>query len=258
MVFRELWGAPDFLTPEDRSSLDIEPFDEWEEFAVFGCHYFLLVADNSSVSCNSQALDKYQANVETNGVATEITSLQATLTFCESPKDKGLRRFGSAFAFRDSSSTTHAIGVFGGMGASSRTATCDSYVPSTARDINIGTGEWPSSPSARMCHTMTDMGDLGALLIGGRTGPDNSLADCFIYHKWLNIWERVQDLPKGQYRHSAVYLGHGRVLVCPGKHNSRDISSDYLVWSRKLGWKVCKQSKYFYLLLAIRLYKEPI
>jgi tRNA wybutosine-synthesizing protein 4 len=41
-----------------------------------------------------------------------------------------------------------------------------------------------SFPSSRMCHTITDIGDEGALLVGGRTSPDNALADCWIFHKW--------------------------------------------------------------------------
>lgn len=42
----ELWSDPTFLSAEQRRALDrVEPFDEWEEFALFGSHYFLLVAE---------------------------------------------------------------------------------------------------------------------------------------------------------------------------------------------------------------------
>src|ERR1700743_2248319 len=42
----ELWAEPTFLSPEQRRVLEaIEPFDEWEEFALFASHYFLLLAE---------------------------------------------------------------------------------------------------------------------------------------------------------------------------------------------------------------------
>src|SRR5271156_5877915 len=41
----ELWSDPDFLSPSQRLALDkVEPFDEWEELALFASHYFLLTA----------------------------------------------------------------------------------------------------------------------------------------------------------------------------------------------------------------------
>jgi len=94
-------------------------------------------------------------------------------------------------------------------------------------------------PSSRMCHTITDVGDSGALLVGGRASPDNALADCWFYHKWLHAWERVDDLPWPLYRHRAVPLGRGCVLISTGRVDSRHISQEYLVWSRRLGWVEC-------------------
>lgn len=88
-------------------------------------------------------------------------------------------------------------------------------------------------------HTVTEMEENGALVVGGRTSPDNALADCWIWHKWVGIWEHIDPLPQARYRHSAVYLGQGCVLVSPGKNNSRDIGGDFYVWSRQFGWKVC-------------------
>jgi hypothetical protein len=42
-----------------------------------------------------------------------------------------------------------------------------------------------------------------------------------------------------KYRHRAVPLGHGCVLVSTGRVDSRHISQGYLVWSRRLGWVQC-------------------
>ncbi|KAK3109236.1 tRNA methyltransferase ppm2, partial [Teratosphaeriaceae sp. CCFEE 6253] len=45
----ELWSDPTFLTAEQRRSLDkVEAFDEWEEFALFASHYFLLLAERKA------------------------------------------------------------------------------------------------------------------------------------------------------------------------------------------------------------------
>jgi hypothetical protein len=90
-----------------------------------------------------------------------------------------------------------------------------------------------------MCHTITDVDDSGALLVGGRASPDNALADCWFYHKWLHAWERVDDLPWPLYRHRAVPLGRGCVLISTGRVDSSHISQEYLVWSRWLGWVEC-------------------
>jgi tRNA wybutosine-synthesizing protein 4 len=44
----ELWSDDTFTPPDLRKQVDaIEPFDEWEEFALYGGHYFLLVASNA-------------------------------------------------------------------------------------------------------------------------------------------------------------------------------------------------------------------
>jgi tRNA wybutosine-synthesizing protein 4 len=46
----DLWSDDAFTPPSLRRKLDtIEPFDEWEEFALFGGHYFLLVASNTGL-----------------------------------------------------------------------------------------------------------------------------------------------------------------------------------------------------------------
>ena len=236
---RELWSAPDFLTQEERVSLDIEPFDEWEEFALFGCHYFLLVAENSMTSLSTPKIPCSATEVRTS----TPEPLQVSLKYSENPKAQGLRRFGAAFPFRDSNSTADGVGNFGGMGTTSRIATCDIFSAKQPTGSQLSGNNSLNSPSARMCHTMTDLGESGVLLVGGRTGPANAFSDCWLYQKWLGTWERVDDLPRPLYRHSAVYLGQGCVLVSPGRHNSQDIGADFFVWSHRFGWRTCSQGQ---------------
>lgn len=224
----ELWSSPDFLSPEDRSALDnIEPFDEWEEFALFGSHYILLTADNKLGLPQTRA---------TESSFRKSHSLYSETLYSENPSTHGCRRFAAGLPIRSPAGDT--IGNFGGMGLNSRLASCDVY--STNETSNQLLDLFASSaPSSRMCHTITDLGDAGAFLVGGRTSPDNALADCWIYHKWPRVWERVEDLPQPRYRHSAVSLGNNSVLVSPGRGDSRNIEGTFLIWNRQFGWRKC-------------------
>jgi tRNA wybutosine-synthesizing protein 4 len=50
----QAWADEEFLTSSDRQKLDeIEPFDEWEEFALFAGHYCLIHARTSSSGSSS-------------------------------------------------------------------------------------------------------------------------------------------------------------------------------------------------------------
>ena len=232
----QLWSSPDFLSPNDRKALDtVEPFDEWEEFALFGCHYVLLVADNM------QHLSQFNAvqSLSSGSRCSQDDSMPSDVEYLENPKSRGLRRFAAALSIRVPGCLGDGIGNFAGMGASSRMASYDVYTSSQAEHQSKTTHQSGSAPSSRMCHTITDMGDLGSLLVGGRTSPDSALADCWVFHKFLNVWERVDDLPTLRYRHSALHLGQGRVLVSPGRHSSRELDSDFLVWTRQFGWSIC-------------------
>jgi tRNA wybutosine-synthesizing protein 4 len=226
----ELWSSPDFLSSADRTALDvIEPFDEWEEFALFACHYTLVTADNKSAFTQSRAPEASSA---------VNLSSQADILYSENPNGHGCRRFAAGLPIRSPAGTGHRVGNFAGMGLNSRLASCDVY--STNETANQPFDFFASSaPSSRVCHTITDLGDAGALLVGGRTSPENALADCWVYHKWPRVWERVEDLPQPRYRHGAVHLGNGTVLISPGRRDSQNIDSTFLIWNRKIGWKKC-------------------
>lgn len=239
----ELWNDSAFISPEERISLDVlEPFDEWEEFALFGCHYFLLVADNSATSPGCETGEDPTLSSHTSTTWQGMTrSLEAEIRFSEYPKAQGYRRFAAALPLKGEKSVQDRVGNFAGMGLNTRINSYDVYGNEQSNDLLFNSHGTLVVPSSRMCHTITDIGDAGALLVGGRTSPDNALADCWIYHKWVDTWERVDDLPQPRYRHGAVNLGSGHVLISPGKKNSRDIDNDFYVWSRALGWTKCLQ-----------------
>ena len=225
-----LWSAPGFITSEERVQLDIEPFDEWEEFAVFGSHYFLLTADNSKGTGSDKVPNVLNLKSDS---CPAFAPLQAELNFSENPKGQGLRRFGASLPVSISKRTVDGVGNFAGMGTMTRVNSCDLY------SKKEGLFQLNSSPSARMCHTITDLGDAGAILVGGRTSPDNAVQDCWLYHKFQNLWERIDDIPQPRYRHSTVAVGNGGILVSSGRGNSQTIANHFLLWSRSLGWRLC-------------------
>ncbi|TVY41335.1 tRNA wybutosine-synthesizing protein [Lachnellula subtilissima] len=228
----ELWGSPDFLSSRDRMALDaVENFDEYEELALFGCHYVLLVADN----IKSAAIEHLSRTEIKLGAP--LSSIQMEIQYSESPKGCGYRRFAAGLPLK-SNRTSVKIGNLGGAGSETRSDSCDIYADNLQVDPH--TEAWKSQfcPSKRQCHTITDLGDTGSLLCGGRTSPDNALKDCWLYHKWVDQWERVDDLPLPLYRHQAVNVGHG-VLISTGRVSSRAISSGYHLWSRLFGWMEC-------------------
>ncbi|RDL37360.1 Uncharacterized protein BP5553_04793 [Venustampulla echinocandica] len=237
----ELWASPEFLSSADRKALDaIEPFDEWEEFALFGCHYILLVADNLVPSSNLLGIcGKLRTG---DPPATTTLSSSIVVAYSDNPQGHGCRRFAAGLPLKGSKRAQTRVGNFAGMGLKSRIDSYDVY--DRADDQGAGLQYEPDRssihPSSRMCHTITDLGDAGALLVGGRTSPDNGLVDCWLYHKWVDTWERVDDAPHPLYRHQAVDLGCGYALISTGRINSRTMSHEYLVWSRHFGWVQCQ------------------
>jgi tRNA wybutosine-synthesizing protein 4 len=181
----ELWSSDLFASLSERKELDkIEPFDEWEEFALFGCHYFLLVADTVSVS--SQTLGPKSRTRRDQSTFLEYSEgvLQFQLSYEESPRAQGFNRFAAAMQISRQKSSQDAIAVFGGMGSTTRVNSLDVYTTDKEPSFPFRLDEASNVPSSRMCHTITDIGDEGALLVGGRTSPDNALADCWVFHKW--------------------------------------------------------------------------
>ena len=227
----DLWAASDFLTSDERVSLDaVEPFDEWEEFALFGCHYILLVADNIAGRLRRRIRD-----LSASSSLSELRIVRAHVIYSENKNSGGNRKFASALPIRSPKGTHDRIGNFAGMGMKSRLASYDIYSTNEILDVTFDFSG-SSSPSSRMCHTITDLGDAGALLVGGRNSPDHALADSWMYYKWLKTWERIDDLPEARYRHTCVRLSDGSVLISPGRRDSRNIGQDFFLWNRQSGW----------------------
>ncbi len=236
----ELWSDPDFLNSEQRHALDkIEPFDEWEEFALFASHYFLLVA----VKIPEGLTDSSQGYIpKPDAVADQSFSslakhfggetISVKLGLEVLPKGHGQRRFGAAYQI-----CPGVFGHHGGLGKQHRLESSDIY--KLERYINTDEPLPPPSIEARMCHTMTNFRDTDCLLVGGRTSPDRALADCWLRH--AGAWERVEDIPVPLYRHCATLVelsdSDEGVLVYGGKSDTGKLSGDWILWRGRDEWE---------------------
>lgn len=220
----ELWSDDKFVGSSLRRSLDaVEPFDEWEEFALFASHYFLLRASTKQRNTN-------HSPGETSAAQTSPSSIFKLLP--NSSAGSGQRRFGALIPDDGS-----CVGHHSGLGRQTRLATTDLYTHSK----ETSSPRLPFPPrdiSARMCHTATGLNNGECLVVGGRMSPAKSLADCWL--RQGGKWRQVQPLPTGRFRHSAVkvILGHDHALVYGGKAGDGTVLGDWLLWSSNgNGWK---------------------
>lgn len=247
----ELWSEPTFLAAEQRRSLDaVEPFDEWEEFALFASHYFLLVAERKADQ--DYTFKPQRASVATNRLSVMPGSFadpgaspmpelepEQKLYAKEFPGNQVPRRFGALIPPSLRGQDGDAIGLHGGLGTQERLGDCDTYSWfETAQSIG-----GPPLRQGLMCHTITRLGGTNnCMLVGGRTSPDRALADC-----WLRSdgeWSKVHDLPEGRYRHCAVALrlpteprpAH-TVMIYGGKSSDGHVLDEWLLWTGDSGWQ---------------------
>ncbi|KAM3424194.1 hypothetical protein BST61_g11265 [Cercospora zeina] len=255
----ELWSDPTFLSAEERRQLDrVEPFDEWEEFALFGSHYFLLFAEkesNRDYSNNSYRTSRasiFAGSTRGGSLASSPasgTESPTTPQYHFSPADilqthelkepHEFRRFGAVIPPFQVDSNGDSIGLYGGLGTQERVGTCNTYSRFDRTDTISG----PPLRNGLMCHSVTRLGNTAnCVLTGGRTSPDKASAE-----SWLRLdgkWRRVQDLPRGRYRHCAVPLvlpteprpAH-TVLMFGGKTGDGQVLDEWLTWTGETGWQ---------------------
>ncbi|EGC47393.1 tRNA wybutosine-synthesizing protein 4 [Histoplasma capsulatum var. duboisii H88] len=221
----ELWNDPTFVTEDERLSLDsIEAFDEWEEFALFASHHFLLSASIRKTAAESEPPDGLgKALVEPSPLA---------LTPLCSPKLTSKRRFGAILP-----TSANTFGLHGGLGQQTRLSSTDEYTVSKSKTAS---GEMPPlDVEPRMCHTITQFYGQDCLLVGGRAAPKKVMADCWLRHS--GRWNRTDSLPTPLYRHCATAVNLGGndayVLIYGGKTNNGDVSGKWFLWNVSKGWQ---------------------
>ncbi|KAK1761293.1 LCM-domain-containing protein [Echria macrotheca] len=227
----QAWGDEFFFGEEERRRLDeVEMFDEWEEFALFGGHYCLIYATTTAGSGGdgSGVVEAYEAS-SGNSRGTEFSL-------------SGQRRFGAAMLLSEKDTTEKEELVVVntlGLGTRSRLQSCDVFHEEdnhAGRELNFGDG----GPTSRMCHSLTDLGDHGILLTGGRTTPAAPLGDCWLFNKTTKAWTKTHELPVPLFRHSVAGLGSGKVLLAGGRTAGEKLFGDFLVFHPKQGWITCE------------------
>jgi len=243
----QAWGDSTFLSSVQRQKLDeVEPFDEWEEFALFASHYCIINARTTGKQGGDDAVMGKQAQHITaasprvqwpNGEDIAHCIREVAFSYRANPGSKGQRRFGAAMQMQDRWGQPCLANVMG-LGATSRLSTSDVYHwKKDPFDKHIVTPVMDGGPSSRMCHTITSLGATGELLVGGRTSPANALRDCWLFMKGENRWKRTHALPVPLYRHSVVRLGETSLaLLIGGKTSSSTIFDGCLLFNPEKGW----------------------
>ncbi len=229
----DLWLDISFTPLASRRGLDVvEPFDEWEEFALFAGHYFLLVASNTE---EKQPSEVAVGKSDTSTISPKTVDPDTIIVHSEiQPSDAMLtpRRFLAAFALGQSNVVLHA-----GQGTQERLSTVDVL---SREDCQPGI-TLPPLPAC-MCHTITPMSNATALLVGGRMSPMQALTDTWFLNN--QTWTKVGDLETARYRHCAVsiILKHQgsettAVLVFGGKTSKGEALDDWVLWTVNDGWQ---------------------
>lgn len=228
----QAWADETFLSASERLKLDeIEPFDEWEEFALFASHYCVV---------HAMAGRNAAAAVPAPSVpcSKSIPLQEAAVQFDECPGQRGQRRFAAAMQLSQDRPHPLVLNVMG-LGTKARLQSCDIYslgVPGSGGIFSFVGG----GPSTRMCHSLTDLGTTGVLLAGGRGSPSNPLKDCWQFDKSLRAWRRTHDLPTPLHRHSVTALGESGLALLVGGRGETEVFDGCLLYHHEVGWVNCE------------------
>ncbi|KAI1825176.1 leucine carboxyl methyltransferase [Xylaria intraflava] len=230
----QMWTDDKWISASKRQELDnVEPFDEWEEFALFAGHYCVVIARNFTIDAESGS------NSSSTIAKTLAPQLSPEFLFDPYSGTHGKRRFGAAIKLRDELGEQVFANVFG-LGTSNRLKSCDLYAFGSpylmAETHTVG-------PSSRVGHTIVDLGCYGSLLVGGRTSPATALKDCWHFSLEQKKWSPTYDLPVPLYRHAMTRLGQSNMaLAIGGKVDASMVFTGCLVYRHGSGWIDCEIS----------------
>ena len=214
----------------------VEPFDEWEDFMLW-CQHFCLV-HASTYECES-ALRKCNRSAPSNQEVVLVDLRR------QRQRKEIKRRFGGVAYLDDFDGRRSAMHLFG-----SNVDQClDTYDLYAYGDVgpdlsgpHFSKTKLPlEGPSSRMSFTLTDLGDYGYLLAGGRKASGKVCADCWVLKKGpVPLWERIGELPFPVFRHSTVRLkGTSTALLLGGKISSTEMLQGAFVFHPAKGWLKC-------------------
>jgi len=222
------------------AALNKELFDEYEELGAFLGHYFILIARNQSSPPvlrpeNHQTWQciNWKNDMLLNGnmkASAHCHKSQSSGTEVCLSSLKDLKPFQRRFSAISSAGGSYLI--HGGLSNTTRVSNSVQLAPASA---SITFTSSPTSPPARMCHTLTKLGSGRVLLIGGRDAPQAALSDVWLFD---DQWQRLGDIPGGGiYRHAAVSLSPDKVLLFGGRRNGGQVSSAWYLFDYRKGWE---------------------
>ena len=236
----DLWSDDSFTPQERRLGLDaMEPFDEWEEFALFAGHYFLILASNGETGRQDQLATAVSSDPHGSGISEDPSHSTFSIKIVSHahPADDNIsqRRFGAAYSLGCDHFAFH-----GGQGPQRRLSSLDVF----GRGGPKPNASSSHMPPARMCHTITALNDREALLVGGRKSPSMPLCDCWLFAD--GAWKEVHELHPGRFRHSSARVklrfeaGEEveTVLVYGGKTMDGRVLDESTIWVPTQGWKI--------------------
>ncbi|KAI1433080.1 leucine carboxyl methyltransferase [Xylaria sp. CBS 124048] len=230
----QMWTDDKWITAAKRRELDnVEPFDEWEEFALFAAHYCVVIARNFAIDARSSRTSSSAA------AKCSAPQLSPELLFEAYSGTHGKRRFGAPMKMRDELGEQAIANIFG-LGTSNRLKSYDLYAfdsPDLRADMhNVG-------PNSRVGHTIIDLDHSGCLLVGGRASPATALTDCWHFSMERKRWSPTFDLPVPLYRHAMTRLGQSNMaLSIGGKMDALTVFTGCLVYRHGSGWMECSIS----------------
>lgn len=175
---------------------EIEYFDEWEEFILFCQHYIILHASNLN-----QLVFKDSNNTEEESYELD-ESLRVENLEVQNAELLNLK-------FSSVAQRGDEIVINGGL---SQTRTDSTY---TLKDGQVKEMSVAGAlPCARMCHTMTTLGNEEIILVGGRSKPNTCFQD--VYRLKDNKWTQLVSLPHPRSRHATVKISESTLLIFGG------------------------------------------
>ncbi|RCK55629.1 tRNA wybutosine-synthesizing protein 4 [Candida viswanathii] len=181
----------------------IEEFDEWEEFIIFCQHYIIVHA------CNIDQI----YDVENEEPQEDMYTVDESFSV---EHDDRFDDEQFELKFPATSSIGSKVYVNGGL---KQTRNDETLVVDLDNGRVTQLEKAGVTPSARMCHSFTNIND-GLVLIGGRSRPGQYFSDA--YKLASNEWTKLADLPSGRSRHSAVAVSDHQILIFGGLQEGSD------------------------------------
>ena len=235
----ESWSDPALISSDQRQKLDeAEAFDEWEDFVHFASHHFILRA-RSGALVSEQSAQQQESAPACAPLRIPTTKVKLQYSPYSGPKSVLPRRFGAPMLVRSVLGEQSVVNTFG-QGPDGNLRSHDVYGtdvdPQSSSQIILSQG----GPGARSFFTLTDLGDYGYLLSGGRTLPSAPFHDCWIFKKDVNRWVKTHSLPLPLFGHMAERLGHSQlVFVAGGRSSPTALNPNFYLYHPNTGWMRC-------------------